>query len=119
MLEGIRNTLQREGANASDCRTYQGLSLLLIGEENEMEDIGFSSLTKSQLDLVLSLNPGQICELIHFLGYQLASESYNFATLPLSMKSTMPDTLKKDFLKNLSSLAEEMGVEHTLQLLTF
>ena len=117
MLEGIRNTLQREGANASDCRTYQGLSLLLIGEENEMEDIGFPSLTKSQLDLVLSLNPGQICELIHFLGYQLASESYNFATLPLSMKSTMPDTLKKYLRKNLSSLAEEMGVEHTLQLL--
>ena len=117
MLEGIRNSLQTEGARNSNYDTFQDLLLASIGSQNEMEEIGFPSLTKSQLDLILSLKPSQVCELIYFLGYQLASESYNFATLPLSMKSKMHDEIKQDLRKNLSSLADEVGMERALHLL--
>ena len=118
MLGGLRNILQTSKSN-----DWKVLQDLLPGSnehiDDDMEEFGFPSLSTSQLSLafICALRPNQILELILFMGYQMATESYSFATLPLSMKSTIPIAIKETFKKNLSSLVNNQGYEQTIQLL--
>ena len=118
ILGGLRNILQI--SQSTDWKVLQDLLPSSSEDVNdEMEAFGFPSLSSSQLSLtcISSLRPNHIFELIRFIGYQLATESYSFATLPLSMKSTIPIATKEEFRKNLSSLVDTQGYEQTIKLL--
>lgn len=115
MLEGIRNLLQTEYIDVHS--SLRELMVALIGTPDKIEEIGFPPLSKHQLELLLSLKAGQFCEVIHFFGYQLASESYNYATLPLVMKSKLDDQMTEELRTNLLSFADEVGLDRALQLL--
>ena len=92
ILEGMRNLLQ-----SSFLQKHHPVNDLFIRSNGQdpidLNDFGFpSSLSVQQSDLLLSLKVAQVYPFIQFIGFQLASESYTFAALPLSMKSILSES---------------------------
>jgi len=88
-LEGIRVVLQKLtkpyfdsfGEAISDL----GLALQEVDLVDLFEDLGFTGLSRLQAKYIIALNLSQMIQLVHYVGYQIASEGYTYASLPLSM----------------------------------
>ena len=117
VLEGLRNLLQST-VFYDDQTLHQCLKNNELDDTIDLNDFGFpSSLSVPQAGLLLSLKTTQIIPFIQYLGFQLASESYNFAALPLSMKSLLSACQKKALRHNIIEAFNSIGSGRTLQLL--
>jgi len=117
ILEGMRNLLQ-----SSFLQKHQPLNDSFINGHGQdpinLNDFGFpSSLSVQQSDLLLSLKVAQVYPFIQYIGFQLASESYNFAALPLTMKGILSESHRKALRHNLIEAFDSHGAEKTLKLL--
>ena len=117
ILEGMRNLLQ-----SSFLQKHQPLNdsfiMSNVQDPIDLNDFGFpSSLSVQQSELLLSLKVAQVYPFIQYIGFQLASESYNFAALPLSMKGILSDSQRKALRHNLIGAYNSHGAETTLKLL--
>lgn len=79
---------------------------------NLLQSFGFPEMSSSQLQLLTSLDATQFVELTNFLSYQLASESYLFANLPLCMTDPLKDDDREHIDTGLDHLCEAQGPEN-------
>jgi hypothetical protein len=99
----------------------EGISRVLTNSSTALGaikfEVGFTDLSDAQRNLILSLNDSEIPALIEHLGYQLASESYHYADLPITMHSIVSKNAKMAFKQNLNRLEEISGCSFTLKML--
>jgi hypothetical protein len=110
ILEGSRSFLDQLLSYGSDPFQSVGSSLgelvYAIDDGEQMDPLQAIGFPKSepQSFLVLSLDSRQFFELIQYTGYQLASEAYLFANLPLYMTDPLTVNLEKELSNALCGL---------------
>ena len=77
-----------------------------------------SSLPALQKEMILSLKPDSMVEFIEFIGYQLASESFHFSSLPLYLKNLLPSSVRCDLEMNLNLVLQRNGRLETSTLIS-
>ena len=88
-LEGIRVVFQKltkpHFDSFGEALTDLGLASQEVDLADLFEDLGFTGLSRLQAKYIIALNLSQMIQLVHYVGYQIASEGYTYASLPLSM----------------------------------
>jgi hypothetical protein len=119
-LEGVRNLLQM--LRTAGTTRIQGIDEALCGamrlskEEISsqgnfvLSQIGFPDLAISQYQLILSLDDAQIVDFVDFIGHQLATEAYVFASLPLCMTEPLSEPDRVTIVARLKDLYNGEGL---------
>ena len=118
MLEGCRSLLSsvsmaRVDFDSVDAALHAGTSWHdSFGSTLDLlHSFGFPELNSSQLQLLTSLDAAQFVELTNFFSYQLATESYLFANLPLCMTDPLTDDAREQIDSRLDRLCDDQGPE--------
>ena len=96
-LQNMLNSLKSQGVDKY-CSFSDVLCFVMEQDQNTVErekdlylaELEFPSLSSSQVQLMFATKGNRWEELILWFGNHLASESYNFASLPLSTKDELP-----------------------------
>ena len=122
VLIGFRTVLEQmsESNISPDFDSLENLLHMLspmdeIGAPKILQDFGFSVLSEIELKTILSMTSCQCVEMIHFVGYQLASEGYSFANLPLSMKTPLSKETRKTLESNIYSQRKSHSHEEIIK----
>jgi hypothetical protein len=75
-----------------------------------LSQIGFPDFSVSQSQLILSLSDAQIVDFVDFVGHQLATEAYVFASLPLCMTESLSAPDRAMIVKGLEDLYKQEGL---------
>jgi hypothetical protein len=118
VLEGCRTFLDQLSATGKDFfeTVGSGLDELLHSSDyssnsTDLELIGFPKMSDAQSRLLLSLDVYQFLELIHYAVYQLASEAYLYANLPMHMTDPLTADIEMEVTHKLGALVNGNGVE--------
>jgi hypothetical protein len=119
-LEGVRNILRM--LQTAGTTNIRGIDEALCGAMNMSKEeisaqsksvlsqIGFPDFSVSQCQLILSLSDAQIVDFVDFVGHQLATEAYVFASLPLCMNEPLSAPDRMMIVKGLKDLYKQEGV---------
>jgi hypothetical protein len=83
--------------------------------EELMTKMGFPELSLSQWQLLGSLKPEQVVELVHYLNYQLAVEGYLYAKYDLCVTDSMEPSNVSFIQQKIGDLCSSQGPERTLE----
>jgi hypothetical protein len=118
VLQGCRSFLDQLSASGKDFfeTVGSGLGELLHSSDHtnnstDLELIGFPKMSDAQSRLLLSLDVYQFLELIHYAAFQLASESYLYANLPIHMTDPLPAEIEMEVIRKLSALRKGNDAE--------
>jgi hypothetical protein len=118
ILEGCRSLLDQLWASGKDFfeTVGSGLGGLLHSADHsdnagDLELIGFPKISDAQARLLLSLDVYQFLELIHYVEYQLASEAYLYANLPMHMTDPLSADIEMEVTHKLGALVNGNDVE--------
>ena len=123
MLEGCRSLLASTSVQFTEfpsvdqiLRTAMNLTdrSLDYNMSDALRSFGFPDLTHAQSQLLVTLDQSQFVDLVNYLAYQLASEAYLFANLPLCMTDPLQPSDRDKINSNLVRLCKEHGVESTV-----
>jgi hypothetical protein len=78
------------------------------------EQLDLPTLTNSQAQQLLALQPCELVELVRFAGSQLASEAYLFAKLPLCLKEPLGAKAREELEASVNQMKEIDGLETAL-----
>lgn len=122
ILEGIRCVFNQTRASYPDMDESVTLNRVICGilvpnstaDEAIREGLGFPVLSDSQWQLLGDVEIAEIPQVVRFIGYQLASEGYKFAHLPLRMTEPLPQEARETMDNLLAKLCETEGVNESL-----
>lgn len=122
-LEGVRNILQMLQTSGETCigsveealcrATNLSKEELVLTSQFVLSQMGFPDFGASQSQLILSLSETELRDYVHFLGYQLATEAYIFASLPLCMTEPLSEPDFNTITEGLRVLYKDDGLVRT------
>ena len=126
ILGGLRNlveALSSEQKSLEFANLRSALVVLFHGNEDggttkdNLMKIGFPELGAGNVDLLVSLHPEQVVELVRYLGFQLASEGYLYSTMHLCMSEPLSKAVAEELVISLEVFGQEKSQEKALACL--
>uniref|UniRef100_A0A7S4JD02 Uncharacterized protein n=1 Tax=Odontella aurita TaxID=265563 RepID=A0A7S4JD02_9STRA len=116
LLEGVRTTLGLITPGfAVDSRKLADVFLSSQDHATrELRKFGFPPLSDGKESFILALDMCQLHELVNYLAYQLASEAYLFAKLPLCMTDPLLEDANEALVASFGDACERDGVAEAL-----
>jgi cellobiose-specific phosphotransferase system component IIA len=123
ILIGFRSTFQRiAGMNSCGLKSLEEF-MSSIGysstscPESLLKELGLPSLSGAQLKIVLSLTSSQLFDMVHYVGFQLASEGHLYSNLPLSMNTPISPGILDVLKSNITELSLTTSCKETINAL--
>ena len=116
LLEGIKTVLSQPN---SGWRSYQKLGDMIVSiggstGDSVLAQLGFPPCSQSQREYVIQIDRKELKQFIHAIGYQLASESFNYAHLPLYVHSPLDADAQLLLQTNITNKARRLGTKSLL-----
>ena len=114
---GIKNCLRlfdQDGVKPCIQETGYLTNVLLRNDVSQaypsaLAQLGFPNLNELQVEVILSLRPVDLTELIDFIGHEIASEAFLFSTLAFRLKTMIPATVRLELFRDISFFASTQG----------
>lgn len=124
-LVGIKNCLRlfdQDGVKPCIQETGYLTNVLLRNGVSEaypsaLAQLGFPDLNEMQVEVLLSLRPVDMTELIDYIGYEIASEAFLFSTLAYRFKTILPVRVRLDLFRDISFVASTKGRDKVINSL--